>query len=956
MTSKEIEQKWLKAWDEVHLFEADPVEGKPKVFVTFPFPYMDGPMHVGGGFTAARLDVYARFKRMQGYNVLFPWAWHWSGQPIVAASDRLARGDPAMIREFREIDKVPEEELRKFSDPVYMARYYTEQSKAAIKRLGFSIDWRREFHTSSLEPTFSRFVEWQYQKLKQLGYVSKGTHPVVWCPRDRSPTGDHDRLEGEGVTWEEYTLIKFPFDGSYLPAATFRPETIFGATNLWVNPDVTYVRAKVNGETWIVSRQAATKLSEQLRTVHIEEEFQGSKLVGKDCIDPVSGKKLVILPASFVDPSSASGIVYSVPAHAPYDWIALKDLSRQPEYLARFNLKLSQVDQIKPISMISVEGFSEYPAVEVCQNLGVKDQKDPKCDEATQLVYKKEFHSGILRENCGDFAGKRVSLVKGEIIEKFRVTGVADSMYDLPQPVLCRCTTRCVVKILEEQWFLKYSDEAWKRKARELLARASVYPESGRNWFEAVIEWLREWPCARRTGLGTPMPGADGWIVETLSDSTIYMAFYTIRKHIVQHALTADRLEPEVFDFIFLGDGDIGEVSKASGIPGKILEEMRLEFLYWYPVDLRNSGKGLVGNHLTFYIFHHAALFPPEQWPRALGVNGHMLMDGAKMSKSLGNIVTLKDVTETYGADVVRTALVSSAEGLDDPEWRARYVEEILEKLTNFGDFFLRLNKEALQKNEEQIDRWLLSVLQKRIAETTEALEQLKTRTAFQACFYAIWNDIRWYLKRVKIPRSATVKEVLGVWVRLLAPFAPFLAEEMYSKPARDGFVSSAPWPKPRKELISVEAELQEEMLTRFIEDARKVMKLIPNSKKLHLYCASPWKMQLMRKMLSSKVEGKEYSSALKEFSASNRESRQQATSLLPKLVKVVHDLGEPFVSKLVKIQDVDEYQIFHPAASFLSQELGVELLVHNEDEQPLYDPKKRASTSLPFRPAFYIE
>ena len=126
--------------------------------MTFPFAYMNGPLHVGHGFTATKVDAYARYLRMQGYNVLFPWAWHWTGETIAGASERVRKREPAIIKEFREIDNVPKDELEKFTDPVYIAKYYTNQNRETVKRIGFSIDWRREFHTTSLEPTFSRYI------------------------------------------------------------------------------------------------------------------------------------------------------------------------------------------------------------------------------------------------------------------------------------------------------------------------------------------------------------------------------------------------------------------------------------------------------------------------------------------------------------------------------------------------------------------------------------------------------------------------------------------------------------------------------------------------------------------------------------------------------------------------------------------------------------------------------
>ena len=468
--TKQIEQKWQAKWENAHIFEADPDPKRKKIMVTFPYPYMNGPLHVGHTFTASRVDAYARFKRMQGYNVLWPWAWHWTGQPLLGASQRIARGDEAYIQVLREVDDVPESELKKFVDPLYMAQYYTNEGRLAVKSIGFSVDWRREFTT--IMPTYQKFIEWQYKNLKEKGYVTRGTHPVVWCPKDQSPTGDHDRQVGEGVTPEEYTLIKYKLDErTFLPAATFRPETIYGITNMWINPDATYVEATVNGENWIISQEAAEKLKEQEKKVQVKRSFKGKELIGKIFENPLTKGKFPILPGWFVDPKTATGVVYSVPAHAPYDWLALKDLQEKPEVLKDFGIDPEDVKRIKPISIIKVDGFGEYPAVEIVEQLGIKDQHDPKADEATKALYKKEFHSGVLKQNCGPYTGKTVREVKDTLIADFRKLGVADSMYDLPEQVVCRCMTQCIVKILSDQWFLDYSDQQWKAKAKEVVAQ-----------------------------------------------------------------------------------------------------------------------------------------------------------------------------------------------------------------------------------------------------------------------------------------------------------------------------------------------------------------------------------------------------------------------------------------------------------------------------------------------------
>ena len=125
--------------------------------------------------------------------------------------------------------------------------------------------------------------------------------------------------------------------------------------------------------------------------------------------------------------------------------------------------------------------------------------------------------------------------------------------------------TQCIVKILSDQWFLNYSDQQWKDKAKQVIAQM-ILPESARQYFITVIDWLKEWACARTTGFGTPLPWGKGWIIETLSDSTIYMAFYTINKHIRQNNIKPETLTREVFDYIFLGKGNASRLAKLTDI------------------------------------------------------------------------------------------------------------------------------------------------------------------------------------------------------------------------------------------------------------------------------------------------------------------------------------------------------------------------------------------------------
>jgi leucyl-tRNA synthetase len=955
----EIDKRWQAEWAKAAIFEADPDPKRKKCFVTFPFPYMSGPLHVGSGFTAARIDAYARYMRMRGFNVLFPWAWHWTGKTVAGAAERIKNGDEAVIGPIREVDEVPEEDLKRFVDPVYMAEYYTSVNRDAIKRFGTSVDWRREFHTTSLNPEFSKFVTWQYLRLRERGYVTTGTHPVVWCPKDQSPTGDADRLQGEGVRPEEFVLVKFKMGDYFLPCATFRPETIYGVTNLWINPDGDYVEASVNNENWIVSKSATEKLQNQMKQVSVKRHIKGSELAGRKGTDPMQGRELLILPGSFVNPENATGLVYSVPAHAPFDWLALRDLQRNPQPAERFGIKPDDLEKIKPISVISVQGYGEFPAIEITDRMGLKDQNDPRAEEATKEIYQAEFNQGVLKDNCGPYSSKNVSTIKDGLVEDFRRKGIADVFYQLPQRVVCRCTTECVAKIIENQWFLKYSDPKWKAVAHEATSRMSFYPEEAKGWFDGIIDWLQDWPCTRKTGLGTPLPWDKNWIIETLSDSTIYMAYYMVSKFVHAKKIEATQLTPEVFDYIFFGKGTPADVGKQAGVDSGLLDEIRNEFLYWYPVDLRNSGKDLVGNHLTFFIFHHVALFEPRYWPRAIGVNGFMLLEGRTIHKSKGNYIPLRQACEEFGADPVRCTVLLGGEGMDDPDWRADNVRDLQGRLESF----LRLIDDIAQRPKEKssnghLEEWLSGRMGFKSKSIAEAIENLKTRTALSLALFDLWNDLRWYERRAEKPDSAAVLSFITSWIKVLAPFAPHLGEETWRKIGAQGFVASAPWPDFEDSTELARSDGLESLIKQTLEDTQEILattKLTP--KKIHYYTAAKWKWRVYSEALSRASSKPETLDGLiRDMLSAKAASAKDLPKYASKIIQQVRTMPSELRKQRSEIGDVDEKSVLSEATGFFKRELKTEVEVHSEDDSSQYDPKGRAKIAEPYRPAIFVE
>ena len=939
------EKYWLKVWNDKHVFEPDPVEGKKKAFVTVPYPYMNAPVHVGTAFTALRVEFYARFRRLQGYNVLFPWAWHWTGKTIVGMSQRLKQGDPAVRRAFIEVDGVPEKEVEKFVDPEYLASYYTKVSRQVMKDTGLSIDWRREFRT--IDPAYRKFVEWQYLRLRELGYVVQGTHPVVWCPFDKSPTGDHDRMDGEGVSPEEFTLIKFHLGEFALVAATLRPETIYGATNIWVNPDAEYSEAKVDGDLWIASSVALGKLAEQKHDVVPVRSFKGSDLVGRYAMAPLTGRSLPVLPGKFVDDSLATGVVYSVPAHAPYDLMALRDIQEGRVQAGRQVKEIA--DKLAPMPILTLKGYSEVPARDAVERKGIRDSMDPRLKEATEEVYSAEFHGGVLTQASGPLAGLTVSDAKAKAVELLTKTARLSRMYELPEKVVCRCGTRCYVKILENQWFLNYSNPEWKAKAKLVIERAAVYPEEARQWFYSTIEWLNDWPCARRSGMGTKIPWDKEWIVETLSDSTIYMAYYNISKFVNLEKIGPDSLTPEVFDYIFYGRGNPANLAKAVKTTEKRLRELHAEFSYWYPVDLRNSAKELIPNHLTFFAFHHAALFPEKYWPRGFGINGMIQIEGKKMSKTKGNFVTWRRALEKYGADGFRLALALTADGMDDADWRERAAEDAKGKVEAVIPFVKKTLKSSASRPAAELDAWLVSSIHRRIVTATEAMEEMKIRRASATIFLDVWNDIRYYIHRTKAPRKQTLTDAFTAWVRMMSPFAPFMAEDLNHELGGKGLVCQADWPSPKDYPIDEEAELAEAVLNKVIDDARNVLKVVKGPRsKLNIYVCSDAARNYFVELASAKQRKENVGQVVKKYASLKVQP--------DRVFKLTFEIGEEMLAKVLARKGFDEFRTLSDASEFISSELGIEVAVQKAGAKGIHDPTNKAKDALPTKPALFLE
>ncbi|KGG50886.1 hypothetical protein DI09_51p120 [Mitosporidium daphniae] len=685
------------------------------------------------------------------------------------------------------------EEIPKFADPEYWLEYFPPRAIEDLKRFGIKVDWRRSFITTDKNPYFDSFVRWQFNLLKQQDLVRFGKRYTIVSPKDMQPCQDHDRASGEGVNPQEYTAVLFrvvpdvksdplfalisePSQHGisnaqvYLIAATLRPETLYGLTNLWASADIQYVAFRhTAGWIGICTERALLNGSYQgwtptMGSYHIICPILGSQLMGvkvespiaSSCTSPSSYDDLFVLPFLNLLPDKGTGIVASVPSDSPDDYAALWDLRQKPALRAKFGISDEMVLPFEPIGIIQTQGYSTpLLASELCATFNIRSQNDKEAlAKAKALAYKDGFYSGIML--TGPYKGQTVAdakpLIKADILSSKK----AISYCEPEGKVVARTGDECVVALMD-QWYIAYGEPCWKEKVVALLGCMELFHEEARHQMDFIINWLGQWACARSFGLGSRLPWDTSFLVESLSDSTIYMAYYTV-SHFLQNGsldgsggtIAASEMTGAVWSFLFNGSSaqsksDIPkEVLASSQIPPDLLLKMKREFSFWYPMDLRVSGKDLLFNHLTFMLYAHCALFPKPCWPKGMRVNGHLLLNAAKMSKSTGNFMTLSDALDSFSADATRFALADAGDTLDDANFSVETANAAVLKLHTLLEWMESVVCSDLQRTDETalnvFDKIMLARMDDCVQRAYDAYDKMLYREALKWSFHELTN------------------------------------------------------------------------------------------------------------------------------------------------------------------------------------------------------------------------
>lgn len=578
MSSNTGKLKYLNSIEDFEPLIADVDPSKESFLVTFPYPYMNGKLHLGHLYTISKADFCSYFKKQQGMNALFPFGFHGTGMPISASAYKLRQelaGHPVDVSMVKMLKGLGFEDVEPFTDPVYWIKTLPAYAKAALLKFHSSIDWRRSFITTDINPYYDSFVRYQFNKLKSLGLLNFGKRYSIYCPIDHQACLDHDRRKGEGVKPVGVILRKVQLDDG--ATLLVKGHSTLPVEKVVFSRDRKMTRFKINrSKEYLIEDNLFANLSDQVDNITVVEEIPASriKFANVELIDKdIQGKAVVAAQTK------------------------------------------GEVDE-------------EYKAIDAIKN------EDPI------LVETEHFVKIFIPEDV----------------------------------VISRSGAKCVVSLLD-QWYIDYSLPEWKEKARRCIAKMTLTDDT-RAKITEQLDGLNKWAFSRSFGLGTRVPWDEQYLIDSLSDSTIYNAFYTVKHFLFSDLEGSEEIFPksalcdDVWRFIF---GDISTLPEALTPHEGILKKCKESFEYFYPVDLRVTGKDLIGNHILFYILTHVALFEEKYWPKGVFSNGHLMLNSAKMSKSDNNFLTVEDCLEKYGASATRMCLAECGDTNED----ANFVESV---------------------------------------------------------------------------------------------------------------------------------------------------------------------------------------------------------------------------------------------------------------------------------------
>ena len=775
-----IEKKWQGRWEKEKVFEVSEDKNKKPFYCLEMFPYPSGSgLHMGHAWNYTIGDIFARFKKMQGFNVLHPMGYDSLGLPA----------ENAAIKEKQHPEEYTKNSIKNF----------IKQQKA----IGLSYDWSRVVNTA--DPDYYMWDQWIFLKMFEKGLVYEKEAAVNWCSKCNTILANEQVHEGKcwrhedteveikqmkqwflkitdyadrlleghkNLKWPEKTIamqknwigkshgteIDFTINNVRWPIFTTRPDTIFGVTFMVVSAQHQRLMELVTKE----QKKKVEEFLKQIKTVSqksmkdLDELNKEGVFTGSYAINPATGDGVPVYAGNFVVADYGSGMVMAVPAHDQRDF----------EFAKKYNIPIKQV--------ISGNLTNERAYVDSGKLINSKEFNGIENEEA-----KKKISEWLASKNV---ARKKVNF-------KLRDWSVARQRYwGTPIPLI-HCDKCGVVPVPEKDLPVKLPKNVKFGVGNPLLTNK---------------EWLNV-KCPKCGGKGT----REANTMDTFVNSSWYFLRYC---------------DPQNKKEIFAKE-------KAK---------------YWMPIDLYIGGAEHACMHLIYCRFYTMFLHDlelidfDEPAPRLFHQGMLRAEGGEKMSKSKGNVILPEVVSDKYGIDTARFFLCSLAAPDKDIDWDENGIQGSLRFVRKIYAMFDEIK---IGKDSEELKNKINSAT-KNISEQIESMEYRKSTIELRELFDLIYKT------------GEASRQTLENSIKLLAPFCPHIAEELWEKLGNKGFISKAEWPKytERKETGK-----QENVSDKIVANVKEIVDKVKEKQKvnkIYLY-VMPFEIKQLDKEKIEKVLGK---------------------------------------------------------------------------------------------------
>ena len=746
---KTIEEKWQKKWEADHAFKTTEDTSKPKYYALEMFPYPSGNLHMGHVRNYSIGDVVARYKKMQGFNVLHPMGWDSFGLPAENAA--IKHGTPPAEWTWKNIDNM----------------------RTQLKRLGFAIDWDREVATAKEE--YYKFTQWMFLQLFKNGLAYKKKSFVNWCPscqtvlaneqvvngkceRCKSEVGKRDleqwffsitkyadrllkdidklggwpdKVKSMQTNWigkSEGAELKFRLDGSdeELTVFTTRPDTVYGVSYMVIAPEHPIVESLISGRP----EEAACR--EFIKKVHGMSEIMRSStdtekegvFTGRYVINPLNGKKVPLYLANYVFLDYGTGIVMGVPAHDQRDF----------DFAKKYNLPIEIVVQPEGQNMKGEDLTEAFAAEGIMENSGEFDGMNNR--EALKKIIDYVEEKGI--------GERKVNFrLRDWLISRQRYWGA-------PIPVVY-CEKCGTVPIPESELPVRLPENV-------------KFTGQGKSPLSECEEFMNT-TC--------PKCGGHARRESDTMDTFVCSSWYYLRycdPHNDKMPFAKDKVD------------------------------------YWMNVDQYIGGVEHAILHLLYARFFTKVLYDLgyvscEEPFENLLTQGMVLKDGSKMSKSVGNVVSPDEIVAKYGADTARLFILFAAPPERDLDWNDTAVEGAYKFLNRVWRAVDELkpfmsDEKVVTASLNAEEKKLRFAVNASIKKVTEDFERFSFNTAISSIMEMV-NELYRY-KDATAPESYSkplIGEALRSLIVLLSPIVPHITQEMWESIGNNTALFDTPWP-----------------------------------------------------------------------------------------------------------------------------------------------------------------